>query len=254
MAIELRAILVDDEIKGREVLRNLLQRFFPEIEILDETESVEQAYKSIALHKPNLVFLDIEMPGSSGFNLLRKFDVIPFEVIFVTSYDQYAITAIKFSALDYLLKPVEVSDLREAVQKAKRSIETKQQKSSFVVNLLNNFDDVAFDKKVAVHDGDKVVFVSAKEIIYIQADGSYCKISVAGGKRFTTAKFLKDFETFFGEKSSFVRIHKSCMINADHITNYSKGEPCFIEMNDGVTFEVARRKKQEVLEKLKNNA
>src|SRR5687767_7581205 len=104
---KLTVILVDDEKKNREVFRNLLTNFFPEVDILGEAESVETAFELIGRVKPKLVFLDIQMPRSSGFNLLKKFDPVPFEVIFVTSYDQYAITAIKFSALDYLLKPVE---------------------------------------------------------------------------------------------------------------------------------------------------
>jgi len=247
---KITAILVDDENKNREVLKNLLTNFFPEVEILGEAESVESAFKLVNQKNPQLVFLDIQMPRSSGFNLLKKFDVVPFEVIFVTSYDQYAITAIKFSALDYLLKPVEVKDLKSAIEKAKKSIASKHQTNGQIINLLNNLDEENKERKVAVHVGEKVELISATDIIYIEADGSYCKIKTANDK-YTIAKFLKDFEEYFGENSDFVRIHKSCLINVRHIKNYSKGEPCFIEMIDGITFEVARRKKQEVLERLR---
>jgi len=257
MSEKITAILVDDENKNREVLRNLLTNFFEEVEILGEADSVETAFKLVNQKNPQLVFLDIQMPRSSGFNLLKKFETVPFEVIFVTSYDQYAITAIKFSALDYLLKPVEVKDLKSAIEKAKKSIASKHQTNGQIINLLNNLDTENKERKVAVHVGEKVDLISATDIIYIEADGSYCRIVAHSDKskttndKFTIAKFLKDFEEYFGENSDFVRIHKSCLINVRHIKNYSKREPCFIEMSDGITFEVARRKKQEVLERLR---
>jgi two-component system, LytTR family, response regulator len=251
MQNKITAVLVDDETKNREVLQNLLSSFFPEIEIAGQADSVESAYDIITLKKPQLVFLDIQMPRGNGFNLLKKFDPVPFEVIFVTSFDQYAITAIKFSALDYLLKPVEVSDLRIAIERAQNSIASKQQKTTLVLNLLNGLEAEDRERKIAVHNGDKVELLSPAIIIYIEADGSYCKITTTDKQRYTTAKFLKDFETYFGENSYFVRIHKSCLVNTTHIKSYSKGEPCFIEMSDGITFETSRRKKQEVLERLK---
>lgn len=247
---KITALLVDDEDRNREVLRNLLANFFPEVDILGEAESVESAYKLVNQKEPQLVFLDIQMPRSSGFNLLKKFDIVPFEVIFITSYDQYAITAIKFSALDYLLKPVEVNDLKLAIEKAKKSIVSKYKSNNQIINLLNNLDAENKEKKVAVHIGEKVDIINATDILYIEADGSYSKIKTRTEK-LITAKFLKDFEDYFGENSDFVRIHKSCLINVRHLKNYSKGEPCFIEMSDGITFEVARRKKQEVLERLR---
>lgn len=251
METKLTCILVDDEMNGREVFRNLLGNFFPEVDIVGEAENVDQAYELILKTKPQLVFLDIEMPRSSGFNLLRKFDKIFFEVIFVTGYDQYAITAFKFNALDYLLKPVEVSDLKDAIERTKKRIIEKSATAPLVINLLNAIEDKDGDRRVAVHNGEKVELIETKNIRYIQADGSYSKIKTSENQSYITSKFLKDFEEYFGEKNDFVRIHKSCLINVMHIKNYSKGEPCFIEMNDGVIFEVARRKKQEVLEKLK---
>lgn len=251
MVNKIKAIIVDDEVKGREVLKSLLQNLFSEIELVGEAENVENAFELVNKVKPELVFLDIQMPRVSGFSLLKKFEEIPFEVIFVTSYDEYAINAIKFNALDYLLKPVEVKELKEAVNKAKKTIGAKQRSNAQMVNLLLSLNTKPSDKKVAVHVGEKVEMLNATDIAYIEADGSYCTIFAKDKEKYTTAKFLKDFEDYFGEESDFVRIHKSCLINVAYIKNYSKGEPCFIEMTDGNTFEVARRKKQEVLEKLK---
>ncbi len=251
MENKITAILVDDEKNSREVLTTLLHNFFPQVEILGEADSVDTAYKLINSTKPQLVFLDIQMPRQSGFSLLRKYDEMPFDVIFVTSYDQYAINAIKFSALDYLLKPVEVKDLREAINKAQKSIVLKTKSNVQFVNLLKSLDSDTKERKVAVHVGENVKLISENNIISIESDGSYCIITTSTNEHYTTSKYLKDFEEYFGEDSDFVRIHKSCMLNVTHMKEYSKGEPCIVEMINGNTFEISRRKKQEVLEKLK---
>lgn len=251
MASKLTAILVDDEKNSREVLSNLLEKFFPDIALLGEAENVEDAFKLINTKKPQLVFLDIQMPRQSGFVLLKKFEELPFEVIFVTGYDQYAINAIKFSALDYLLKPVEVKDLREAIAKAKIALKTKNQVQ--IINLLRSIDADAIDKKIAVHVGENVKLLNENDIIYIEADGRYSVITTKDSERFTTPKYLKDFEEYFGSDSDLIRIHKSAMINVKHIKEYSKGEPCVIQMRNGKEFEVARRKKVEILERVRKS-
>lgn len=246
----MKALIVDDERNSREVLAELMKKFFPEVEMVGEAPNVESAYKLIIEKGPHLVFLDIEMPRGNGFSLLRKFDDVPFEVIFVTSYDHYAINAIKFSALDYLLKPIEVKDLKEAIEKAKRAISVRHSSNGQIVNLLHSIDKEAKDPKVAVHTGDKVILLESKSIIYIESDGRYCNI-VTKHEHYTLAKYVKDFEDYFGKDTDFVRIHKSYLINTQHIKEYSKGEPFIITMSNGKSFEVARRKKPEVLERLR---
>src|SRR3990167_4315882 len=164
MESKLTAIIVDDEKSSREVLTNLIESFFKEIELLGEAENVDDAFKLIHTKKPQLVFLDIQMPRQSGFNLLKKFEELPFEVIFVTSYDQYAINAIKFSALDYLLKPVEVKDLKETISRAKKSIALKTKSNVQIVNLLRNLEIDAKGKQIAVHAGEKVKLLNEKDI------------------------------------------------------------------------------------------
>lgn len=250
MKNKISVIIVDDEHNSRDVLKDLLDSFFPEVELLGEAGNVETAFELIKLKKPQLVFLDIQMPKQSGFNLLKKFEEIPFEVIFVTSYDQFAINAIKFSALDYLLKPVEVKELREAMAKAERSIERKTKTTIQVLNLLKSLDKTK-EKKVAVHAGDTVKLLNEHEIVCIESDGRYCNITTNTGDQYLIAKYVKEFEEYLGETSELVRIHKGCMINVRYIKEYSKGDPCIIEMNNGRTFEVARRKKVEILERVK---
>jgi two-component system LytT family response regulator len=250
--MKIKALIVDDEENSRVVLRNLLESFFPEIEIAGEAENVDTAFALIEKVKPQLVFLDIQMPKANGFTLLKKFDPLPFEVIFVTSFDKYAINAIKFSALDYLLKPVETPDLKDAVEKAVKRIAEKTNRNTQIVNLIHSVDGDSKNRKIAVHSGEKVKLLEEANIVYIEADHRYCKIITNANETFTTAKYLKDFEDYLGENNAFVRISQSLMINIRFIKEYSKGEPCVIEMQTGVSFEVPRRKKTEVLERLKN--
>ena len=251
MTDKIKVILVDDEKGSREVLAKLLEEHSDELEICGEASNVEEAYRLACDVKPQLVFLDIQMPRASGFNLLKKFEEVPFEVIFVTSYDQYAITAIKFNALDYLLKPVETADLSDAVKKAIVNIRTKTNANLQIVNLLNSMDAETKDKKFAVHSGEKVKMLHVQHIVCIEADGRYSHLFMSNNENYTTAKYLKDFEDFLGKESSFIRISKSFILNTNFIKEYSKGEPCIIELINGKTVEVARRKKPEILEKLK---
>lgn len=250
-ATKITAIIVDDETQSRVVMNTLLKSFTHEIEVIGEASNIEDAYTLIKNIAPQLVFLDIQMPRGNGFSLLEKFDEIPFEIIFVTSFDKYAINAIKFSALDYLLKPIEVKDMEEAVAKAIKSINKKHSSKQQVVNLLHNINAGTNDLKMMLQIGEKMKLVTSANIVYIESDGSYCNITTVANERFVTARYLKDFEDYFGEDSYFVRIHRSCLLNVMQIKGYNIGEPCIIEMNNGATFEVARRKKQEVLERLK---
>jgi two-component system LytT family response regulator len=251
MDTKITAILVDDESNSRIVLKSLLDNFAKEIEVIGEADNVADAFELIKSKNPQLVFLDIQMPKANGFALLKKYETLPFEVVFVTSFDQYAINAIKFSALDYLLKPVEVSDLRTTVVKAVKRIEEKNNNRVQIINLLHNINTTTNEHKVAVHVGEIVKFIEEKDIVYIEAEGSYSDVFVTTGERYTTARNLKDYEEYFGEESSFVRVHRSCLINTKHIKTYSKGEPFIIELVNEKAFEVPRRKKAEVLDKLK---
>lgn len=249
MKQEIPTVIVDDETKSRTVLRTLLRKHFPEIGIVGEAADADEAYELIVRLQPQLVLLDIQMPRADGFSLLKRFDTVPFEVIFVTSYDKYALSAIKFSALDYLLKPVEVEDLRNAVIKAVERIAGEKGNRLQVINLLRSIDDPEAHP-VAVHTADSVRLIVETAIVSITADGHYCTIRTET-ERFTTARTLRDFEDYFGDGSAFVRIGKSLLINARKIARYSKGEPCMIEMVTGEVFEVSRRRKTDVLQKLK---
>lgn len=247
----IRTLIIDDENQSRVVLKKLLTHFRDEIEIIAEADNIEVAYRLIREQKPALVFLDIQMPRGDGFALLKKFSEIPFEIIFVTSFDKYAISAIKFSALDYLLKPVEMTDLKAAILKARQRIKEKINNKVQIVNLLHSIDHVNQQQQFIFQSGDEMKIVKSEDIVSIESEGSYSRIITVSNERFITAKYLKDFEDYFGDSTSFVRIHRGCMLNTRQIKGYSIGEPCIVTMTNGEHHEVSRRKKQEVLEKLR---
>jgi two-component system, LytTR family, response regulator len=248
---KLRVIIVDDEQDCREVLHQLLIRNCDEVEIIGEASNVEDAFELINKEKPNLVFLDIQMPRADGFSLLKKFREVFFSVIFVTSHEEYAISAIRFSALDYLLKPLNIDDLKDAVQRAYNNKATSLELQPQIINLLHQLNGDPIDSRIAIHDGGKVKLISEKNILFIEADGRYSKICMSSGEHYITARNLKEFEDYFGALSSFVRINKTHLVNALHIKEYTKGEPFILIMQNETIFEVSRRKKPEVLEKLK---
>ena len=188
----IKAVIIDDEQKAREGLAIILERYCPDIEIVGSCEKPEIGLEKIDELKPDLVFLDVQMPRMSGFDLLEKIDEINFEVIFVTSYDTYAIKAIKFSALDYLLKPIDVDDLVSAIEKIKE----KQSKEavnyrSLLTNMKNRSEKLT---RLAIPTENEIVMQDLKDIIYCEADGSYSNIHLVDNKKITVSKMLKDFE------------------------------------------------------------
>ncbi|MBS1636808.1 MAG: response regulator transcription factor [Bacteroidetes bacterium] len=245
------ALIVDDEADSRSVLKKLLSQFCPQVQVIGEAGSVTSAYDLIQETKPQLVFLDIQMPGGSGFSLVKKFDEVPFELIFVTSYDKYAIDAIKMSALDYLVKPVEVAELLAAITRFEKYHSRQESHQMQVVNLIANMEESNVEKKIAVHNNDNVVLLSLGQITHMEGERNYTQIYTNKGDKYTSSKNLGEFEDMLESYPQFFRIGKSCMVNLNWVTNYSKREPCVITINDRHTYEISRRKKQDLLEKLK---
>lgn len=247
----INALIVDDEKSSRSVLSELLKEFCPDVFIAGEAASAEIAYEFIIKTPVDLVFLDIQMPTGNGFTLLQKFVELPFDVVFVTSYDQYAINAIKFSALDYLLKPVAIDLLKDAVAKAIDRKAKRSRTQPQVVNLLQLVNADVIEKKIALHQNDNVVFVKIGDILYIEGESNYTSIKISSNETYTSSKTLKEFEEYLKSFDFFVRIHKEVIINVHHIAKYSKGDPFIIEMIDKKEFEASRRRKTEVLAMLK---
>lgn len=224
MSDRITAILVDDEASARENLGLLLGRFCLEIEVIGEAVNVNEAKQLIQKSTPEVVFLDVEMPGKSGFDLINTLEYIDFQVVFVTAYDQYALKAFEVSAIDYLLKPVAVERLKEAVQKIRIQREQQSYKSRFEALKTNTHDKTL--KKLAIPHGSDYAIVNIEDIITIEADRMYSKLSVTDSrtmtvKRYTYSKKLSYFEDLF-EHSSLHRVHRSWMINTRYMQSYSK--------------------------------
>lgn len=246
----IQAVVVDDEKKGRDLLINVLSKYCPEVEVTGQAENITQAYQEIQEKNPDLVFLDIEMPNGNGFDLLKKFDHVSFEIIFTTAYDHYAIKAIKYSALDYLLKPIDIDDLQEAVDKVIRKrkdpIQTDQS-----INLLLSALTGKQTKKIAIPDQDGITLVEVKDIVKCQSDGNYTQIFLTDNSKLTSTRTLKEYDQLF-EGMTFMRVHNSSLINLEHIRRFVKGEGGYVVMSDGSEVEVSRRRKSDLLSAISN--
>jgi two-component system LytT family response regulator len=236
---KLRAILVDDEESARDVLQNLLLRFCPEVELLAKCEDVLEAVAAIKEYRPELVFLDIEMPNYAGYELVKFFQEIDFEIIFVTAYDQYAIRAFELAAIDYLLKPIDIERLKGAVGRAKQQSDMKQQAER--LKMLSATLETNQVKSMLVHDKGYQQVVQFDSIIAIEAQESYC-IIYTPDKKHIVSKNLKHFETLLESVPQFIRVHKSWIINRAHLVHYSRTE-LSIELTAGIVAKLSKYKK-----------
>ncbi|APZ44883.1 DNA-binding response regulator [Polaribacter reichenbachii] len=240
----IKAILVDDEINARENLRFLLNDFCTNINILAEASNVNDAVLLIKAHKPDVVFLDIQMPQKNGFQLLEEFDEINFQVIFVTAYDNYAIRAFQVAALDYLLKPIDVDLLKEAIGKVEKNINNYN--SIHRYKLLEEKN-----KKLAIPYKNDYVIVKVNNILCIEADRMYSKIHMLDDKTFLVTKKLSYYENLFLDDNSFVRSHRSWIININKIKTYSKKDREAILINN-VKIPISRGYKEDFEDSFSN--
>jgi two-component system LytT family response regulator len=237
---KLRAVVVDDEKGVRELLKLLIKKHCPMVEIVGEAKDTEEAYEEICEQRPDLVFLDIQMPRGDGFSLLKKFEKVPFDVIFTTSYGEYAVWAFKVEAVDYILKPYDVNDLKKAVDKVVRKRE------------LTHPEKKKDDIYIAVHKNDKVEKLLAKHIISLEAQNNYTLILTDDGQKHLTAKVLSELEEALSPAGTFVRIHRSVVVNSPFIKSYSKIPPYTIVMSNDVPYDISRRRRSEILDLLKH--
>jgi two-component system, LytTR family, response regulator len=239
------AIIIDDEAKGRLALREKLLTYCPQIKILAEATNGPEAILLIQQHKPQLIFLDIEMPRMNGFEMLNALPEKNFHLIFTTAYDQYAIKAIKYAAFDYLLKPVDIEELKSAVEKidnrennqTKKQVELLQQNMQHPKKQLN---------KLAVPTLEGLLFFDINDIVHLEANSNYTNIYLNNKIKITASKTLKEFEEMLPEEI-FFRTHHSHLINLNYIKRYIKGDGGQIELQNGTYVDVSRRKKEEFL-------
>lgn len=244
-------MIVDDEQSSIDLLQWLIGQYCPDITAIKTARSVQDAVPLIKSFKPDILFLDIQMPHQSGFDLLTNIDHWDFEVIFTTAYNEFAIQAIRFSALDYLLKPVDEAELRKAVEryKAKRIYAPAGQ--LLFRNFIQNISHTNKDKfKLALAGASEVKYVQLDEIIRLQAESNYTRIFLTDKKVFVSAKTLKEYDEIL-QGHQFLRVHKSHLVNPAHIRSYEKQG--LLIMSDGAEVEVARRKKDFLQQSLSGN-
>ncbi|HYJ62845.1 MAG TPA: LytTR family DNA-binding domain-containing protein [Parafilimonas sp.] len=244
------AIIVDDEPYSCESLATLLERYCPSVKLLDICYSGIDALKAIKEQAPDLLFLDIEMPGMNGFELLQQLHTINFSIIFTTSYDQYAIKAIKFSALDYLLKPVDREDLQAAVQKAMQS--SKQSLPQQIEILLQKLNHPTIPiNKIAIPTMEGLQMLFVENIISCSSDSNYTTLFLKNKQKIIASRTLKEIEEML-EDYSFLRVHHSYLINLNEIEKYIKGDGGYLIMSDGTNIDVSRSRKEMLIKKLQH--
>lgn len=252
----MKAVIIDDEHQSHDVLRNLLSRNHPDIEVLASGYNVKEGVALISEHRPDLVFLDIEMPDGLGFDLLEQVGNLDFFVIFVTGYEKYAITAIKFGALDYLVKPVTPEALREAILKAKEKKLEKisREQMQLTLEAYRKLFKQELPTKLSISTSEGIIFKLVKDIIRLEAQQNYTQFVLRQGREKILASInLGEYEEQFEPYEGFMRVHRSHLVNLSYVEKYVKSGGRHLVMSDGATVPVSRMyrdKLEKQLEKL----
>lgn len=241
----IRTVIIDDEKSSRELLRNLLQQYCPSVEILGEADSKNTGKTLINEIKPDLIFLDIEMPFGSGFDLIQEIEMVNAEVVFITAYDHYALKALKISALDYLLKPVHGNELLQAIAKFKKKDPriTRDVLTLLADRLESNSAEV---KRIGISSVKGISIVKVEDIMYCEADGNYTNFKLVNDEVHKASKTLKEYENIL-PSSSFIRTHQKYLVNINYVIKYLKGRGGFVMMKDGKVLDVSEAKKPALL-------
>ncbi|MBC7904684.1 MAG: response regulator transcription factor [Gemmatimonadaceae bacterium] len=243
----IRCILVDDESNSLEMMEWLLKTYCPQVVIEAMCNSAEKGIEAINKFRPDVVFLDIEMPHMNGFDMLEQFEKLSFDVVFTTAYDQFAIKAFKYSALNYLLKPVDPDDLKTTIERleSRKALPTREQIDLLMQNVRGTSKQSI--SRIALTTNDGMMFVSTQDIIYCQSDSNYTNVVLTGGKKVLVSKVLKDIDDAL-HGSDFYRIHNSYLVNLNHIKKFVRGDGGYVIMDDGTTIGISRSRRQEFME------
>lgn len=242
----IRALLIDDEPKNNRILKLMLEEFCPQVKIEGQADNAEDGVTLIRDTGPDLVFLDIEMPYGSGFDLLDKLKPVSFEIIFITAFNNYSLKAIKYSALDYLLKPVNIDELIAAVTKASDKLATRNINAR-IENLLYNLKRPQQGlQKIALPSKEGYIFVPITDIIRCEAKSGYTTFFIKDMEKIVSSRNIKEYEPLLTD-DTFFRIHNSHIVNLNYVKKYHRGRGGFLEMEDGAMIEVATRRKDEFM-------
>ena len=250
--MKIKTLIIDDEALNRDLIAKLITKFGENFDVVGQAEDIDLGVKLIKELNPDLVFLDIKMPGGDGFDLLHRFEKPNFEVVFITGFDEYALKAFEFNALDYLLKPIDINKLKHTLSNVYERI---SQKLSLIDNLkciLSSYDNShKIITKIPIHHNDKVELLDIYSIVSISSENGYTLFKVADLNQFISSKQINAFDFILNKFTNFIKISKGVYLNANYIKSYSKGMTCIINMKNGDSFEISRRKKSEILEVLK---
>ncbi len=252
----MKALLVDDEVNNLESLHFMLQHDCEGVEVTGKAANAVQARDWLAQHTADVIFLDINMPGENGFQFLSSLVTQNFKVVFVTAYNEYAIQAIKASALDYIVKPVNIDELQTAVEKVKRSLSSPvaaEQNRQLLEHLLQSVNKKTPPKKIALPQLGGISFIEVDDMVSLQADSNYTIIHMNNMQKLVISKTLKDFEELL-DQTQFARIHKSYIVNLRYIKEYSTTDGGVVKMTDGNQWSISRRQLDTFLEKMKTGS
>jgi len=243
----LRALIVEDEHLSREVLKSLLNTYCPEIQIVGEADSAKSAVVMIQTTRPEVVFMDIELGDGTAFDVLRHIGKPQFQLIFTTAYDHYAVQAIKFNALDYLLKPIDLDELKSAIAKITSSTHQPPNYEHFITNVTNTRNE---NPVITLSTSDSFEYIPVREIIRCEAQGAYTKFYIRNKSSLLVSKTLKEYEPLL-QPYDFFRTHQSHLINLHDVERYLKGDGGYIVLKDGMKIGVARTRRDEFLTAMK---
>lgn len=247
------AVIIDDEVRARETIQKMLNGFCPSVNIIGEANGVESGFNLINELKPEVVFLDIQMPDGTGFDLLKKFTTISFKFIIITAYQEFAVKAFKFSAIDYLLKPIDPSDLISAVGKIQETIRSEEINQKFQTFIENTQVSEGNPHKVVLKTFDSVIVVETKKIVRCESQNNYTFFYLTDNQKILVSRTLKEYDDMLSS-TGFLRIHQSHLVNLKFVKNYKRFPESHIVLSDGTQIPVAIRKRELVENILKNKS
>lgn len=243
----LRTIIIDDEPNAVGLLALRLQQHCPHVEVLASCTSSHKGVQAILDHRPNLVFLDIEMPQMNGFQLLEAVGSIDFSLVFVTAYDKFALKAFRYSAVDYLLKPIDTQELIQAVGRVEKQLQTSPEQVDHLKQQLHPTTKLMPDK-IALPYQNGVTFVELKDIVYCESDDNHTKFYVAEGPHYLVTKSMRDIQELLEERD-FLRVHRQYLINLNHIKKFVRGEGNYLIMSNQQSIPVSRAQRDRLMER-----
>lgn len=243
---KIRTLIIDDEAPIRELISGILENYSEQTEVVGTADGVKTGLEAIRQLNPQLVLLDVNLTDGTGFDVLRQLDEVKFAVIFITAYEKYAVKAFRFSAVDYIMKPVNIDELITAIDKAVEMMEGKTLNQQ-LKNFFDNINSKPEDKKIVLKDSKSIYIVKVADIIRCEADHNYTTFFLTNGNQIVVSKTLKEYEELLSD-FRFLRTHQSHLININHIISFEKNEGGYLKMEDGSSVPVSKRKKDELMD------